>query len=200
MLLGFRLKCNSVKLPDKVIIMQENQENEDTPEEAPKKSGGMMKEILIYLVAMVVMTVIAVVVVTILFKDNSGGDATASEPPEAAAPPVDADVLPEKDDPVYTFDPPIIVNTADPEATRFLSVKIHLVFRKADAMGTIENSPVFQYQIRDLFITTFSAKTSAELQRNEEKDELKRYLKAELNHFLGRGSVKQVYFSEYVIQ
>ena len=182
--------------------MQENQqENEDKPEDPPPKSGGLFKELLIYVIAMVVMTVAAVAVVTILFKDNSEAEVPEQDPKANVVERSDdeGDVI-EPNAPVYTFDPPIVVNTADFGATRFLSVKIHIVFRKADAKSQLEGSDALKYQLRDVFISAFAAKSAAELQDNTVKEEMKKYLKNRINQLLGGSGVKQVYFSEYVIQ
>ena len=181
--------------------MQENPESESRSEEAPKKPrGGLMKEILIYVVAMFVMTIAAVVMITLIFKGDLEGDAAAPERSGSVADADHTDASPQKDDPVYTFEPSIVVNTADPEASRFLSVKVHVVFGKFNVKAEMENSEVLQYQMRDLFITVFSSKTAAELQDSKEKETLKNYLKEEINQLLEKDSVKQVYFSEYIIQ
>ena len=184
--------------------MQERPEGEGRTEEASQKSAGTMKEILIYVAAMVVMTIVAVVLVMllspVLFKGNTEANTTPQQSPTPGEGAPDLGSSLDKDDVIYTFDAPIIVNTADPDAARFLSVKISLLFQNARTKSEVTNSEVLQYKMRDMFLMTFSAKTSAELQDNEVKEGLKRDLKNEIDDLFRKGSVKDIYFSEYVIQ
>jgi flagellar FliL protein len=209
--------------------MEEKKEHKSKSEEAPPKpKGGLIKEMIVYIGAMFVMTIIAVVMVTILFKGDAKGVAIAPETVEGAHEGTQEELreaLPQKshkgsqknssknsrkgghgsnsatskDDPVYTFET-VAVNTADMDTIRYLTVKAHVVFWNLEVKTELEESEALKAQIQDLLITVFSSKTAAELQSNEVKDQLKEFLTEELDHILGQGSVKQVFFSEYVLQ
>ena len=174
---------------------------EGISEEVPQKGDrGLMKEILIYVGAMFLMATIAVVVVTVLLKDKTERDATASEPPASDEKPVSTNFLPDQDAPIYTFEDPIVANTADVGGFRFLKAKIHLILRNTDVKTQIEKSEVLRFHLKDLFVKSFSTKEAAELQSDKGKEELKQHFMTEVNRVLGGGSVMQVYFSEFLIQ
>jgi len=55
-------------------------------------------------------------------------------------------------------------------------------------------------QLRDVIISTLSAKTSDQLRTPEGKEALKEELKERINSVLAKGQIARVYFTEFAIQ
>ncbi|PID81071.1 hypothetical protein CSB20_04340 [bacterium DOLZORAL124_64_63] len=103
---------------------------------------------------------------------------------------------------------PFIVNLGDPKLTKYLRVTIHLEMdlARADKKGEESESRVRDElerrlpQIRDALLTIFSSKESAMLRSVEGKEIVRQEIKEEVNKRLARGSIKNVFFSDFVIQ
>ena len=54
-------------------------------------------------------------------------------------------------------------------------------------------------QLRDTIILILSGKTKADLASQRDKVELREELKASINHLLSEGKVKEVYFTEFIV-
>ncbi|HHI98054.1 MAG TPA: flagellar basal body protein FliL [Thermodesulfatator atlanticus] len=117
-----------------------------------------------------------------------------SEPPpeeEKTQPPPEPEV-----GPFLQLDP-FIVNLADPTGHRYLRAKITLEFRNDEAYQKAnERIP----QINDAIIMVLSSKTVEEMLSPEGKLELRLELIRKLNDLLGANSVKNIYFTQFVVQ
>ena len=92
---------------------------------------------------------------------------------------------------------PFIVNLADPTGHRYLRAKITLEFRNDEAYQKAnERIP----QINDAIIMVLSSKTVEEMLSPEGKLELRLELIRKLNDLLGANSVKNIYFTQFVVQ
>ncbi|AEH44064.1 flagellar basal body-associated protein FliL [Thermodesulfatator indicus DSM 15286] len=92
---------------------------------------------------------------------------------------------------------PFVVNLADPTGQRYLRAKITIEFRddKAYQMAN-ERLP----QINDAIIMVLSSKTVEEVLSPEGKLELRLELIRKLNEILGPNSVRNIYFTQFVVQ
>ncbi len=119
--------------------------------------------------------------------------AGSEPPPEEQAPPEP----PEPEVGPFLQLDPFIVNLADPTGHRYLRAKITLEFRNDEAYQRAnERIP----QINDAIIMVLSSKTVEEMLSPEGKMELRMELIRKLNELLGPNSIKNIYFTQFVVQ
>ncbi|AAC07676.1 flagellar basal body-associated FliL family protein [Aquifex aeolicus] len=98
---------------------------------------------------------------------------------------------------MYKLDPPFIVNLADPEATVYARISITLEVANQQVLQEVQKKePV----IRDAIIEIISSKTSNEIRTPEGREQLKLEVLKRINTILSEGGVRNVYFTEFVIQ
>src|SRR3954469_5457944 len=73
---------------------------------------------------------------------------------------------------IVTFEP-FVVNLADPNASRFLRISIHLVVRDAEEAEGIQKKPALLMSARSAILEVLSTQTSDTLVTREGKTELK---------------------------
>ncbi|MCL0033556.1 flagellar basal body-associated FliL family protein [Thermodesulfovibrionales bacterium] len=92
---------------------------------------------------------------------------------------------------------PFIVNLKDPVAARFLKVSMHLELRSPKIA---EKAEAKTPQLRDAIITILRGKTSEELILMEGQFRLRDAIAIRTNQILGENSVRNVFFTEFVMQ
>ena len=98
--------------------------------------------------------------------------------------------------PIYPLDT-FIVNLVSNNANRYLKCKIDLELDSPELQQEIDKKlPA----IRDLIIRILSSKTVEEIQTSRGKEKLKEEIKRKINEILTTGEVRNVYFTEFVIQ
>lgn len=90
-----------------------------------------------------------------------------------------------------------VVNIADGNRTRFLKVGITLEVTDDESKDEIVHR---MPQIRDTIITQASSKEYREVRDMQGKKQLRLEIQRDINSFLSRGEVEQVFFTEFVIQ
>ncbi len=154
--------------------------------EAQEKKGGGKKKLLF------------LIIIGLVLLGGIGGGAyfflfAKSPPPEEEAPPKPKEPAV---GPFLQLDP-FIVNLADPTGQRYLRVKITLEFYNNEVYNQAnERIP----QINDAIIMVLSSKTVEEVLSPEGKMELRMELLRKLNDLLGPHSVKNIYFTQFVVQ
>ena len=93
--------------------------------------------------------------------------------------------------PLETF----IVNLAGSKGRKVLKVNMELEVKGADVIQEIDNRKA---QIRDFIIIILSSKTYEEVSTKEGKDHLRNEIKDNINTFLVKGKVSNVYFTELI--
>lgn len=91
----------------------------------------------------------------------------------------------------------IIANPSGSNAQRFLVVEIGMELRHQDHVPLIEKNLM---KINDRFIEVLSSRTVSELIRFEERESLRKELADEVNDAIGVHSVRNLYFTKYVMQ
>jgi len=98
--------------------------------------------------------------------------------------------------PLLSFDD-IIVNLLDENETRYLKAAITLELENAAGVDEInERKP----QVRDAILLLMSSKTFSELRDLQGKMQLRADLLERINGILQRGKVKNIYFTDFVVQ
>jgi flagellar FliL protein len=90
-----------------------------------------------------------------------------------------------------------VVNLADTEASRYLKLTLHLELGPTAKKEEIEKHTA---QIRDAIITLLGSKTYAEIADVKGKVKLRGELLLRLNDILGEESVRQAYYTEFIVQ
>ena len=90
-----------------------------------------------------------------------------------------------------------VVNVSDGEGDRFLKVKIDLEVSSADVSKEIEQR---MPQVKDIMIGLLSSQNATAVRSMEGKDRLREQVLARLNAVVRTGVVRQVLFTEFVVQ
>lgn len=93
--------------------------------------------------------------------------------------------------PLETF----IVNLAGAKGRKVLKVNMELEVKGADIVTEIDNRKA---QIRDFIIIILSSKTYDEVSTKEGKDALRNEIKDNINTFLSKGKISNVFFTELI--
>lgn len=93
--------------------------------------------------------------------------------------------------PLETF----IVNLAGSKGRKVLKVNMELEVKGQDIIQEIDNRKA---QIRDFIIIILSSKTYDEVSTKEGKDLLRNEIKDQVNSFLSKGKILNVYFTELI--
>jgi flagellar FliL protein len=98
--------------------------------------------------------------------------------------------------------PSMIVNLADPSGDRYLKISLALVMNGKEKQKGSESSgdTLEDAAIKNAVITVISTQTSDTLLTLSGKEELKKQLIKATNSALGEDGVKDIYFTDFIIQ
>ncbi len=92
---------------------------------------------------------------------------------------------------------PFLVNLADPQARHFLKATISLEVKDDEAKGLVDK---FLPKIRNDILLLLSSKTLEDVVTIEGKVRLKDEIMSRVSRIIGPGRLKDVYFSQFVVQ
>ena len=171
--------------------MAEEKETQEVEEK--KESGGNKLLLIVIIVLLLLLLVIGGLVAYFLLSSNDEGQ--PQTPPKKVEKKHKVDSMAEIG-PIYPLDP-FVVNLVSPNADRYLKCKIDLELDSPELQQEIDKKlPA----IRDLIIQILSSKSVEEIQTAKGKQKLKEEIKRKINEILTTGEVKNVYFTEFVIQ
>ena len=98
--------------------------------------------------------------------------------------------------PLFTFDT-FIVNLADPSGSRYLRMTMDV---EVDNNAVVEEMKTRQPQLRDMVITIVSNKTYEDISTTRGKLAIKEEIIRRFNLILKSGKVRNIYFTEFVVQ
>jgi len=187
--------------------MAEKEHDETTPEAGEKKKSGNM--LLIIIIAVLVLVLVIGAVVAVLMMGNhdeaAAGSATHKEAaahPEAGAhedTSADTGYLAEGGTEVGLMFPlePFTVNLLSESGRRYLKVEMNLEINGEELSPELEEKkPIF----RDIIIRLLSSKSLEEISTIKGKEKLKEEIVSQINPRLKDGKVKNVYFTDFVVQ
>ncbi len=172
---------------------------ETTEEVVEKKSGGNM--VLIIIVVLLVLLLIGGGVAAYFLL--SGDDEAMAADNQAAAPKTakikkrskrSSDYL--TIGPMYPMDQ-FVVNLLSENGSRYLKVKLDLEMDKQELSAELDKKKPL---IRDIIIRTLSSKTFEEVSTMKGKDKLKDEIVNKINDVLADGQIKNIFFTEFVVQ
>lgn len=167
-------------------------EEKDINEQEQPKKKSKFKLILISLIV-VFLVVAGFLAYLFLFSNNAAIQTETALPTDAqTAPAAKGSSI----GPLYSFDT-FIVNLADPGGIRYLKVSMQA---EVDSNKVIDEIEKRNPQVRDLILTVLSSKTYAEVSTPQGKIALKQEIIRRLNLILTTGTVRNIYFTEFVSQ
>lgn len=92
---------------------------------------------------------------------------------------------------------PFIVNLVDPSGKRYLKVTLDLELTGPEVKGEVETR---RPQVRDTILILLSSKSFEDINTPEGKLRLRNEIISRVNLYLTAGKVKNVYFTEFVVQ
>lgn len=158
----------------------------DSEQPKDQKKGG--KKLLLIILLGVVLLIGGGVAAFLLLHGNANAD-PAKQAAEKAA----------KENavgPMVNIDS-FIVNILDKDGTRYLKAALTL---ELDSEITANEVKERMPQIKDAILLLVSSKTFAELQDLQGKLQLRAELTSRLNDLLKTGKIKQIYFTDFVVQ
>jgi flagellar protein FliL len=169
--------------------------SESTAAAAPAGSSGSKPFVLIGLV--VINMLVVAFVGYMIWKGRKAEEArpgiekaiegeNQTQTAEAAAPEDVGQVIP-----LETF----VVNLAGSKGRKVLKVNMELEVKGAEVVKEIDNRKA---QIRDFIIIILSSKSYEEVSAKDGKESLKTEIKDNINSFLSKGKILNVYFTELV--
>ena len=171
--------------------MAEEKENQEQEE---KKEGGSNKLLLIVIIVLLLVLLIVGGLVA-YFLLSGGEEEEKAEPQKKIEKKKKVSNMTEIG-PIYPLDR-FIVNLLSNNSSRYLKCKIDL---ELDAPELQEEVDKKLPAIRDLIIRILSSKTVEEIQTSKGKEKLKEEIKRKVNEMLTTGEIRNVYFTEFVIQ
>lgn len=107
--------------------------------------------------------------------------------------PVEQKIVPGQ---VVTLEP-FVVNLSDPMGRRYLKVTLDIELADAAAVADLEMA---KPMVKDTLLMLLSSKSFADISTMDQKLELKNNIVDRLNLIVGQGKVRNVYFTEFVVQ
>ncbi|MDY0274822.1 MAG: flagellar basal body-associated FliL family protein [Desulfomicrobium sp.] len=92
---------------------------------------------------------------------------------------------------------PFVVNLSDPMGRRYLKVTLDIELADTAAVADLERA---RPMVKDMLLMLLSSKSFADIGTMDQKLELKNSIVDRLNQILGTGKVRNVYFTEFVVQ
>jgi flagellar FliL protein len=145
---------------------------------------------------------IILVVVVLLLAGGGGGAYWFLFRGDAEAAAADAEPEPEPEiEPTGVVElEPFVVNLADPSGTRFLRVTLSLVVANEEVAKEFEHEKVVHMRVRSSILELLAQKQAAELTSPEGKTALKTEIDEAVEHAAHELEVKDVLFSEFIVQ
>ncbi|MEO1928569.1 MAG: flagellar basal body-associated protein FliL [Nautiliaceae bacterium] len=174
--------------------MAEEKENQENQEESSENKGNNSKLLLIVII---VLLLILLIVGGLVAYFLLSGDDNPEQPQETQKVEKKREVKNMTEiGPIYPLDQ-FIVNLVSNNANRYLKCKIDLELDSPELQQEVDKKlPA----IRDLVIRILSSKSVEEIQTAKGKEKLKEEIKRKINEILSTGEIRNVYFTEFVIQ
>jgi flagellar protein FliL len=167
------------------------------PPAPPEKAGGLqLKKLIIIGIPVFIVQVVAIYFIVTKFL----APATAA-PGHAASEHVESEHTPEEAkshaaENIYVVKD-LIVNPAGTNGTRFLLTTIGFGVTTAEAKSELEQKDT---QVRDALNTILTSKDLAELSSVAERESIRTEISRKVADLVKTGSLKNVYFSKFIIQ
>jgi flagellar FliL protein len=164
-------------------------------EKEGKKKGGKLKLIIVLLLVLANLGGGGFAAWKFYLEPKMAGESHAEEPAKGEEQ-ATAEAAPVSEGQLVTLDS-FVVNLADPMGRRYLKTTMDV--EVADASAAAELTAAMP-KVKDTMLLLLSSKSFEEISSMDRKIELKNQIVERLNQILGRGKVRNVYFTEFVVQ
>ncbi len=176
---------------------------EKNEEEKKEKKSGSNLVLIIIIVLLVLILVGGGIAAYFLLSDNGNepqANANTQTPQNTQAKMSKKKIVRNSDllqiGPVYPLDQ-FIVNLLSQGGSRFLKTKMDLELSGPELTAELDKKKPL---IRDIIIRTLSSKTFQEVSTSRGKEKLKDELVDKINAVLADGNIKNIFFTEFVVQ
>lgn len=163
------------------------------PEKAEKKKGGKLKLIIIALVVLGVLGGGGFAAWKFYLQPKAAGE-TAENATVEGTDGHKAEVEPGGQ--LVTLDS-FVVNLSDPMGRRYLKTTLDVEVANAAAAAELTAA---MPRVKDTLLLLLSSKSFADISSMDKKIELKNDIVSRLNQIIGKNKVRNVYFTEFVVQ
>lgn len=169
---------------------------EEEKEETTKKSGGNM--VLIIIIALLILLLVGggLAAFLLLGSDEPAPTPTAAQSSTTTSQSSARSTNMLSIGPVYPMDQ-FIVNLLSESGGRYLKVTLDI---ELDNDKLAAEMDMKRSLVRDIIIRTLSAKTYEEISTLKGKDRLKDEIVSKLNEVLADGRVRNIFFTDFVVQ
>ena len=171
---------------------------EETEGQGTQENGGEKKSSNLVLIIIIVALVLVLLVVGVVVAMLAGGDDTPSN--NSSNPAVKEKKMKSMDamevGPMFPLDT-FTVNLLSDSGRRYLKVQMNLELDDEQLAAELESKTAV---VRDVVIRMLSSKTLEEISTAKGKDKLKDQITDQLNLRLRDGNIRNVYFTEFVVQ
>jgi flagellar FliL protein len=185
---------------------------EAAQKQATEEEGGGKKKIPLWLIILIASQVVLIAVAVVVLKMMSGhkeAEEAALKEPSAAEQRVSPEKLKDPKTlagPSYKIDPFIVNLIDDGRGPRFLKIEIQLELETPPDLKAGTEPPVKaeldsrKTQIRDILLMLLTSKRQSDIESPDGKRILRDEIFTRINKVLVTGAVRQVFFTEFVIQ
>ena len=181
--------------------MAEEKKEETTQEEGGKKSSKLLM-IIIIVVLILLLAIGGVVAFLLMGNDEAAASGSAPAATEAPAVSGNAPVSGNLDAPttevglMYPLDT-FTVNLLSESGRRYLKVELNLEIDGEELTAELDTKKPL---LRDIIIRILSSKSLEEISTIKGKEKLKEQIVNDINMRLKDGKVKNIYFTDFVVQ
>lgn len=93
-----------------------------------------------------------------------------------------------------------LTNISDPAGERYCKLTVKLAVLPRSRADEIADDPLLTAQIRDQVLNLLASKTFHELTNTKNKEAFREQIRTGINELIGEGEVREVLFSEFVVQ
>ena len=177
--------------------MPEEAVEEPVPEK-PQKSGAILKILLIVLLALVSSAGGGLVTFMLVKRTlNVNAEAKPADKKDEDEREKIAKML--EKSAVLPLEP-FVVNLADPEAPRYLRIKVSLMVDDKSKSKELADNQALQLKVRDIILQSLTAKTSHDIINEEGKNKLRHEIQEKISVYFQQPKLVDVMFTEFVIQ
>ena len=163
------------------------------PEKVEKKKGGKLKLIIIAVVVLGVLGGGGFAAWKFFLQPKAAGNAAENATAEGAG---EHKVEAETGGQLVTLDS-FVVNLSDPMGRRYLKTTLDVEVANAAAAAELTAA---MPKVKDTLLLLLSSKSFADISSMDKKIELKNDIVSRLNQIIGKNKVRNVYFTEFVVQ
>ncbi len=166
------------------------------PEKEGKKKGGKLKLVIVLLLVLAILGGGGFAAWKFYLEPKMAGEAHTGEPAEGEEHAATEEEAPATGGQLVTLDS-FVVNLADPMGRRYLKATMDVEVASA---SVAEELTAAMPKVKDTLLLLLSSKSFEDISSMDRKIELKNQIVDRLNQILGKGKVRNVYFTEFVVQ